>query len=106
MKMIKPHSISLLLIFLAFTFSHFTQGPPQKHLVTKAIIFLDDSQAKSQSDDDKKKAPGLPQLLILTIALTAATNPPRYFSKNTTRNRSFLTAVFHQSNYVILPPAV
>jgi hypothetical protein len=106
MKMLRPLSFSLLLAFLAFTFLHFSQGPPVNHHVTKAIIFLDDTQEKWQWDDEKKKSTDVPILLILAIALTAATPPAKYFSKAITRNHIFLTPIFHQSNYVILPPAV
>lgn len=106
MKMLRPLSFSLLLAFLAFTFLHFSQGPPINHHVAKAIIFLEDSEEKWLWDDEKKKSTDLPVLLILAITLTAATNLPKHISKIITRNHIFLTPIFYQSNYVILPPAV
>jgi hypothetical protein len=96
----------LPLAVLVFSFLNLSKGPPAKHQITKAIVFLNDSQANWQWDDDKKNTTGLPLLLLLAIALTRAPSPSTYFSKDIPRNRRFLTPIFHQSNYVILPPAL
>ncbi|MFJ5717370.1 hypothetical protein [Neobacillus sp. NPDC093127] len=96
-------SIPLLLAFLAFNFLHFSNTIPRSHPEIKAIINLDDSVAKSQSDDEKKQLIDLQILFGLTLVLLTTVIPLINLSSKFDRKHIFLIPIFHQSNYVILP---
>lgn len=105
MKTVRSLSITLLLAFLAFTFLHTHQLPANSHTISKAVISLEDSLAKAQWGDEKKQPFHLEFLLVLTLLFCGVIIRTICLPTDFERTRLFLLPVFHQSNYVILPPA-
>lgn len=104
MKKLHALSIALLLVFLTFTALQKTNGPSHSHPYSKAILFLDDLTAKSQWDDKSKHPIVLHFFFILAFMLPRGIILQSHRSRIIVTKLLFLLPVFHQANYVILPP--
>ena len=104
MKIMKGVSLTLFLVFLAFSVIHVTKAPPHAQPEGKAIILLDDGKIKAQWDDEKKLFINLPDLFVLFFIISTTRITAPYFSANFNRDTSFLIPIFHQSNYLTLTP--
>ncbi|QCJ40824.1 hypothetical protein FAY30_02265 [Bacillus sp. S3] len=103
-KRIKTLSIPLLLAFFALNFLHISTILPQSHSAIKAVINEDDTKAKAFSDDEKKQPIYLQLLFVLVLVISTAMISPLQLLLAPSRKLIFLIPVFHQSNYLILPP--
>jgi hypothetical protein len=103
-RLIKNLSIPLLFAFLSLTFIHFSYTLPHSHTDIKAIINLDDGKKKDQWDDEKKLPIIIQTLVALTTILIAGVTPLIYLFPHFYIFFIFLIPIFHQTNYVILPP--
>jgi hypothetical protein len=103
-KLLRSLSIPLLLVFVSFTFIHFSHTIPLSHTEIKAVINIDDGKVKDQWDDEKKLSMVIQTLFVLTVILSAAVTPLIYLFIHFDKSIIFLIPIFHQSNYVILAP--
>lgn len=104
MKKFNALSITLLLVFLAFTVLQSSSGITKTHHNSKAVILLEDLTLKFKWNDEKKHPVDLQILYTLAFIYLTVIILLDNISRNSDKKFIFLLPVFYQSNNIIIPP--